>query len=38
MYENDTAFKKSGEVDNPGKIEKSNESIWQGRFLGAESL
>ena len=38
MYENDTAFKKSGEVDNPAKIEKSNESIWQGRFLGAESL
>jgi hypothetical protein len=37
MYENDTAIKKSGELDKPEtKIEKT--SIWQGHFLGVQDL
>ena len=37
MYENDTAIKKSGEVDSPEKtIKKTN--IWQGHFLGVQDL
>ena len=38
MYENDTAIKKSGDLDKlDTKIEK-NTSIWQGHFLGVQDL
>jgi len=37
MYENDTAIKKSGDVDVPeNSIQKT--SIWQGSFLGVQDL
>jgi len=37
MYENDTAFKKSGDMDKPEVARKEN-NIWQGHFLGVQDL
>jgi hypothetical protein len=36
-YENDTAIKKSGEVDSPAMVTKDDD-FWQGSFLGVNAL
>lgn len=37
MYENDTAFKKSGDMDKP-EVARQENNIWQGHFLGVQDL